>query len=69
MREEILTYAQQHEDTYKRRVRIDTGTETHAMHTKAWQVWTQNITKISFPLDELEADILGAIGHCPAIGM
>jgi len=68
-RAEILAYAQQHEDTYKRRVRIDAGAETEAKRTEAWQAWTQNITKISHPLDELEADILGAMGHCLAIGM
>ena len=68
MRVEILTYAQQHENTYKRRVRIDAGTETEAKRNEAWQAWTQNITKISHPLDELEADILGAMGYCPAIG-
>jgi len=39
------------------------------MRNEAWQAWTQNITKTSHPLDELEADILGAMGHCPAIGM
>jgi hypothetical protein len=69
MRVEILTYAQQHEDTYKRRVRIAAGAATEAMRNEAWQAWTQNITKTSHPLDELEADILGAMGHCPAIGM
>jgi len=68
-RAEILAYAQQHEDTYKRRVRIDAGAETEAKRTEAWQAWTQNITKLSHPLDELEADILGAMGHCLAIGM
>jgi len=68
-RAEILTYAQQHEDTYKRRVRIDAGAATEATRNGAWQAWTQNITKTSHPLDELEADILGAMGHCPAIGM
>ena len=64
-RAEILAYAQQHEDTYKRRVRIDAGAETEAKRTEAWQAWTQNITKLSHALDELEADILGAMGHCP----
>ena len=68
-RVEILTYAQQHEDTYKRRVRIDPGAATEAMRNEAWQAWIQNITKTSHPLDELEADILEAMGHCPAIGM
>jgi hypothetical protein len=68
-RAEIRACAQQHEDTYKRGVRIDAGAETEAKRTEAWQAWTQNITKLSHPLDELEADILGAMGHCLAIGM
>ena len=39
-RAEILAYAQQHEDTYTRRVRIDAGAETEAKRTEAWQAWT-----------------------------
>ena len=68
-RAEIRAYAQQHEDTYKRGARIDAGAETESKRTEAWQAWTQNITKLSHPLDELEADILGAMGHCLAIEM
>ena len=37
MRLEILTCVQRHEDTYKRRVRIDVGTETEAKRNEAWQ--------------------------------
>lgn len=69
LREQMLTYAQQHEDTYKRRIRIPAVKETQAMRTEAWQAWTQSIIKTSHRLDELEADILGAMGYCPAIGM
>ena len=52
-RAEIRAYAQQHEDTYKRGARIDAGAETESKRTEAWQAWTQNITKLSHPLDEL----------------